>query len=107
MTWSETATAFFLLTGVLFILIANYGILRMPDVYCRAHALSKAVTLGVLLMLLGLWTHSGIEAMGLKIALTVLFQFITIPLSSHLFLYFLAGDQPIEHVQQARDNETP
>lgn len=90
MILNELLVAFFLLSGVFFILIANLGILIMPDVICRAHALSKAVTLGFILMLIGLWMHLGTEAVGLKILLTILFQFITIPLSSHLFIYYVA-----------------
>lgn len=90
MTWHELFVIFFLSSGVLFILIANLGILIMPDVICRAHALSKAVTLGILLMLIGLWIHLGPEAVGLKVFLTILFQFITIPISSHLFIYYIA-----------------
>jgi multicomponent Na+:H+ antiporter subunit G len=91
MILNELLVAFFLLSGVFFILIANLGILIMPDVICRAHALSKAVTLGFILMLIGLWIHLGTEAVGLKVLLAILFQFITIPLSSHLFIYYVAN----------------
>lgn len=101
MAWNELISAFFLLSGVLFILIANLGILIMPDVLCRSHALSKAVTLGILLMLMGLWTYLGSEAVGLKILLAILFQFITIPLSSHLFVFYtsrhLAKNKKMDH----------
>lgn len=90
MILNELLVAFFLLSGVFFIFIANLGILIMPDVICRAHALSKAVTLGFLFMLIGLWIHLGTEGVGLKVLLTILFQFITIPLSSHLFIYYVA-----------------
>jgi len=90
MTWNELISATFLLFGVLFILIANLGILIMPDVICRAHSLSKAVTLGILLMLIGLWIYLGSEDVGFKILLTILFQFITIPISSHLFIFYIS-----------------
>jgi len=90
MTWNESVSAMFLVLGVFFILVANLGILILPDVLCRAHALSKAATLGLLLMLIGLWIQLGSEAVGLKIVLTVAFQFITIPISSHLFIYYIS-----------------
>lgn len=90
MILNELLVSFFLLSGVFFILIANLGILIMPDVICRAHALSKAVALGFILMLIGLWIHLGTEAVNLKVLLTILFQIITIPLSSHLFIYYVA-----------------
>lgn len=95
MNWNELLTAFLLISGVVFILIANIGIVIMPDAITRAHALSKAVTLGILLMLIGLWTHLGTEVAGLKILLAILFQFFTIPISSHLFVYYIADRNKI------------
>lgn len=86
--WNEALTAFCLLSGVAFILIASLGILIMPDVLCRSHALSKGATLGLLLMLIGLSIHLGAEAVGLKTLLALLFQFTTIPLGGHLFIYY-------------------
>lgn len=88
MSLSEIISSLFLLSGVVFIFIANFGILTLPDLFCRTHALSKAITLGILLMLIGFWIHLGSEAVGLKVFLILLFQFITIPISTHLFTYY-------------------
>jgi multicomponent Na+:H+ antiporter subunit G len=41
------------LLGSLFMLLAGIGVLRFGDVFVRMHALSKASTLGLLLVLLG------------------------------------------------------
>ena len=41
------------LTGSLFMLLAGIGVLRFRDVFVRMHALTKASTLGLLLVLLG------------------------------------------------------
>jgi multicomponent Na+:H+ antiporter subunit G len=41
------------LTGSLFMLLSGIGVLRFRDVLVRMHALTKASTLGVLLVLLG------------------------------------------------------
>lgn len=75
-----------LIGGALFAVAAAIGILRLPDVLCRSHAVAKALTLGIILMFLGLWLHLGQagEARGLKIFLAVFFQLLTIPVSSHL-----------------------
>jgi multicomponent Na+:H+ antiporter subunit G len=73
-----------LLLGAGFILIAAVGLLRMPDVLCRSHAVAKASTLGIFSMLLGLWLELGGAAVGLKIVLAILFQLATIPVASHL-----------------------
>ncbi len=77
------AAGFLLSTGVFFVVLAAIGVLRLPDLYCRAHALGKAMTLGLTCLLLGL----GFAVPGVswfKIAVAILFQFVTIPVASHL-----------------------
>jgi multicomponent Na+:H+ antiporter subunit G len=44
----------FLLMGAAFSLIASLGLLRMPDVYNRIQAATKAATLGALAFLVGI-----------------------------------------------------
>jgi len=67
--------------GALFLLLASVGILRMPDVYNRMQAGTKATTLGTILMLGGIaigrpeWTG--------KLLLVILFLVLTNPISSH------------------------
>ena len=80
----ETLTCILLLTGVIWIVTGAIGAVRLPDVLCRSHAVAKALTLGIFLMLLGLWVHLGSGAVGVKIVLATLFQLTTIPLASHL-----------------------
>lgn len=75
----------FFFAGALFILIACIGINNLPDVLCRAHALSKALTLGIILMLLGLAFHVGLGQASFKIFLAIAFQLFTIPVAAHLF----------------------
>ena len=41
------------LAGSLFVLLAAIGVVRFSDVFARMHALSKASTLGVLLLIAG------------------------------------------------------
>ena len=43
-----------LILGALFALIAAIGVARMPDIYCRMHAATKAGAFGVSLILLAL-----------------------------------------------------
>jgi len=45
--------------GATVMLIAMIGMARFPDVYCRAHALGKGMTLGITLMLVSLWIDLG------------------------------------------------
>lgn len=72
------------LLGALTILAAMIGAVRFPDVFCRAHALGKGLTLGLGLLVLGLWIDLGLANTGLKIVAAILFQFITLPVASHL-----------------------
>jgi multicomponent Na+:H+ antiporter subunit G len=70
--------------GGFFLLVAGVGVLRLPDAYCRSHALGKAMTLGVILLVLAM----GIAVDGLawwKVFAAILAQLITIPVASHLF----------------------
>lgn len=73
-----------LLLGLALMLTAAIGVLRLPDLLCRSHAVAKASALGVFLILIGMWIHLGAQVSGLKIALAIFFQLVTIPVSSHL-----------------------
>jgi len=70
------------LIGSLFILFAAIGLLRMPDIYNRIQAGTKASTLGSMFTLLGVglvhpdWL--------LKIILLIVFIMISNPISSHV-----------------------
>lgn len=78
------AGAFCAVTGCFFLLVAGVGIVKFPDAYCRAHALGKATTLGVIFLLLALGFF--VEAVAWwKVALGIAFQLVTIPVASHLF----------------------
>lgn len=84
MNWQEWVAAIVVLSGALLILFSAIGVLRLPDVLCRAHAIAKALTLGIFLMLLGLWIHLDEQQTGMKIVLAMFFQMVTIPIASHL-----------------------
>lgn len=81
---TELLAAVLLLTGASFVLLAAIGLVRLPDVLCRSHAVAKAGTLGIFAMLLGLWVELGVAAAGLKILLAIAFQVTTIPAAAHL-----------------------
>ena len=79
--------SFFLITGAFIILLSAIGLLRLPDIYCRSHALAKSLPLGINLMLLGMWIHLGHDLVGFKTFLAIAFQAITIPVAGHLLAY--------------------
>jgi multicomponent Na+:H+ antiporter subunit G len=67
--------------GALFLLLAAIGVVRMPDVYNRMQAGTKATTLGSMLFLLGVGLARP-EWFG-RIVLLILFVVFTNPISSH------------------------
>jgi multicomponent Na+:H+ antiporter subunit G len=73
----------FLLGGLFFSVVAAVGVLRLPDLYCRAHALGKAMTLGMVFFLLAVGLAVP-DASWFKILVAIAFQFVTIPVASHL-----------------------
>ena len=80
----EILTALCLITGIFLMVTAAIGLVRLPDLYCRSHAVAKASSLGIFLLLIALWLHLSPEVSGLKLVLAIVFQILTIPISSHL-----------------------
>lgn len=72
-----------LLSGALFMLLAAVGLLRLPDLYLRMSATSKAATLGASLVLLGTAAHFGTVAVAGRAVVIVAFLFLTAPLAAH------------------------
>lgn len=70
--------------GLFFIAVAAVGLLRMPDFYSRAHAVSKTETMGLGLLMLGLALHEGASLVSLKLVVVVAFVFLANPVGVHL-----------------------
>jgi multicomponent Na+:H+ antiporter subunit G len=70
--------------GGTFCLLAGIGIIRMPDVYTRMQASTKAGTLGIACIIIGVAIHFGEALTGLEAALVIAFLFLTAPIASHL-----------------------
>ena len=70
--------------GVFFIAVTAVGLIRLPDFYCRVHAVSKTETLGLGLMVSGLAVQEGLSLVGVKLLLILLFAILTNPLAAHL-----------------------
>ncbi|SMC96887.1 multicomponent Na+:H+ antiporter subunit G [Rhizobium sp. RU36D] len=77
-------TAVIIVVGAFFSLVAAIGINRLPDLYTRMHAASKAGTIGSGLLLLAVGVHAA-DLATLSRALAGFFFFIlTAPVSAHL-----------------------
>jgi multicomponent Na+:H+ antiporter subunit G len=53
MNWNDIVTALLIIAGGFFFLAGTVGLLRLPDVFTRLHALTKADNLGLGLITLG------------------------------------------------------
>jgi multicomponent Na+:H+ antiporter subunit G len=80
----EVLAAAAVMVGTLFLFTASVGLVKMPDVLCRGHALGLASTLGILVLLFGLFLSVPGASAAVKIGLAILLQFLTIPIASHL-----------------------
>lgn len=72
-----------IILGSLCVLLAAVGIARMPDVYTRLHASSKAATLGAIFVLVGAAIFFGSLVVSLKAMLAIVFLAVTAPIGSH------------------------
>ena len=59
-----------ILLGVPFFLAGTIGLLRLPDVFTRSHALTKADNLGLGLIVIGLIVQAEVWTSALKLFLT-------------------------------------
>ena len=70
--------------GVFLIFIAGIGLLRMPDIYLRMSAATKASTLGLGLVLLGTVLFFGELGIASRAIATIIFVLLTAPISAHM-----------------------
>ncbi|NLL47725.1 MAG: monovalent cation/H(+) antiporter subunit G [Firmicutes bacterium] len=69
--------------GVLFFALTSFGLMRMPDAYCRIHAVSLGDTLGLLCITLGLlFLMDGIANL-VKLVMVLIIMWIVNPTISH------------------------
>lgn len=72
-----------LAAGVVFIALAGLGVARLPDVFQRMHAATKAGGIGASLVMLGALVAGG-AARPLTAVLTILFMLLTLSVASQL-----------------------
>jgi multicomponent Na+:H+ antiporter subunit G len=95
MTPLELAVAALLAGGVFFGLVAVVGLLRLPDLYTRAHAASKSDTLGAVLSFAAVALVFGADLATAKVVFLLVFMFLTNPTAAHAITR-AAFDQGIE-----------
>lgn len=70
--------------GTVLAVLSAVGLLRMPDVYIRLQVASKASSLGVALLMLGVAIHFGEFDVIVRGLLVVVFLFLTAPVAAHV-----------------------
>lgn len=73
----------FVLVGLFFTFVSMTGVIRLPDVYSRAHTASQADTLGAGFALAAVALVIGWEGAGFKSVILLFFTFLTNPTAAH------------------------
>jgi multicomponent Na+:H+ antiporter subunit G len=80
----DVLTAAMWLAGSAFALLAALGVLRMPDVFTRMQASTKASTLGLGCLLIGTAIQLGDFAAFIRVASIGAFVLLTTPVAGHV-----------------------
>ena len=81
---TDVATAVMWLAGSAFALLAALGVLRMPDVFTRMQASTKASTLGLGCLLIGAAFQLGDFASFIRVTSIGAFVLLTTPVAAHV-----------------------
>ena len=81
---TDVVIAIVWLSGSAFALLAAIGVLRMPDVFTRMQASTKASTLGLGCLLVGAALHIGDFGSLIRVASIGAFVFLTTPVAGHV-----------------------
>lgn len=83
MTFLDALLAFLLVLGAFLMLLAAVGLVRMPDIFLRMSAATKASTLGAGFLLLGAALYFEDLGTTSRAIATIFFLFITAPVAAH------------------------
>lgn len=77
-------SAGFLMVGLVFMILAVFGVNRFHQALNRMHAAAMGDTLGILFVFVGLTLMRGISMDSLKLLLVILFFWLASPVSGHM-----------------------
>lgn len=80
----DTVIALLLFAGTFFALVAALGVVRMPDIYMRLSAASKASTLGASCILAAVALYFASTAVTGKVVAIIAFTLLTAPVAAHM-----------------------
>jgi multicomponent Na+:H+ antiporter subunit G len=73
----------FVAVGLFFTFVSMAGVIRLPDVYARAHTASQADTLGAGFALAAVAITLGWQSASFKAVILLFFIFVTNPTAAH------------------------
>jgi multicomponent Na+:H+ antiporter subunit G len=79
-TW---LASFAVLAGAAFMLVAALGVVRLPDIYTRMQAATKAATVGVVGVMCGVAVAFADAPVTARVALVSAFLLLTSPVAAH------------------------
>ena len=80
---TDTIGYILIIVGILFDISGCVGLVRFPDIYNRLQASTKCVTLGTILLLVGVAAISGLGPTASKAIICAVFILITSPTAAH------------------------
>ena len=105
------AGAALLLLGALFSLVAAIGVVRLPDLYTRMHAASKAGAVGGGLVLIAIAVLCFDVGVALRAIIGFVFLLLTTPVAAHLLAranYHTSDQSPQNMIlDDLKSNTTP
>ncbi|MGH7930817.1 MAG: monovalent cation/H(+) antiporter subunit G [Candidatus Binatia bacterium] len=81
---NEIFSSALMIIGAAFALLAGAGVVRMPDLFTRMQAATKASTLGIGCLVLAVPIHFGELGITTRAIATIIFVFLTAPVAAHM-----------------------
>lgn len=84
-----------LMVGAILMLLAGIGIVRMPDVFLRISATTKAATMGVIFIMTAVALHFENLGVTSRAVGVIIFITLTAPISAHMIsrAAYITGEQ--------------
>ena len=79
----EIVSGLFILLGMIALITGSLGLVKLPDLFSRTHAVGMMDTAGVGFIILGLIVYEGFTLVSVKLALVGIFLFFTSPIATH------------------------
>ena len=93
-----------LLLGTAALIVGALGLVRLPSLFSRIHAVGMMDTAGVAFITLGMLIHEGFSLVSVKLAVVGVFLFFTSPIATHAVAQVAhrSGFSPLMPVKEPR-----